>query len=1041
MSRFAAPLAEAPELEVPATDAIGAGRGPWWRRAGRGAVQAGVLACWAAVYFTIVLAGMAGLIKVATGWEPIVVTGASMAPTVRPGDILFVDEHPEGVVGQQSVITFRRDGGELVTHRVFQTNAVEQTYVTKGDANDEPDADVVRRDDVLGVGWLVVPYLGLPALWLTDGDTTTLVALGVLAAAVLCVLVVDARRRHDADDADGDERCSVVAQRGITRVRLVVAVMITLLLVADGQQFAFDAVGLSSLTTVSIALVALGAVSALAALRAERATGRAARRFALAELVGDTLVVVFFVGASGTAGIGWMLMALPIIEAAIHFRLTGAFLHWVTMSALSVATLFWTNHVAGVPQSVAIEGLEQLVDRLGVLLLVVIPGSFLAEQLLGDVLVQRRATAVAHDRSRIIERVNDAGRDVARIDVDLFPALVAATLDLGFDAADCWIGDPELGWTPLAAIDADRGVRVGDLPPPGEAGSATRPSDLAEREVVVDADDPSEEDRGALAPSGAGALVRITLAVEDSLRIVLRAAAVALGDDPAGQAMALRLLSGQASVALQNERLLSELRATHREMEHQARYDSLSGLANRSHFVERLEAALAAEGRDVTVVFLDLNGFKAVNDRLGHLAGDDLLRQVSERLERAVGDDGLAARLGGDEFTVLLEGAASATGPAVADRVHDELAGGLVVTGEPVVVGASIGIARAEPGLAVGEMLRRADVAMYAAKVLGGDRRTMRYHVGPDELRRRSPAIAGDIGPAIQRPELLVHYQPVVAIPGGDVVGVEALVRWVHPSLGRIDPPEILEAAESSDQVDALNAWIFRTALADVASCWPTPGAPPFVAVNVTPAELELRTLEANVRRALAASGLEPSRLVIELSERIVAGSEGLDGTVARLTDLGLRLALDDFGEGNTSLAHLRGLPISFLKLDRLFVQQAAETDEDRTILRSVVGLAHDLGFQVIAEGVEDEPQRTIVADAGADLGQGFGLHRPMSVEELRLLLALGEGAPVVELDPPDAGRRPVAPLVPVHARGPGAPDAATRGSHALVAPGSEVVV
>ncbi len=947
-----------------------------------------VVVGWAAMYFVVVLAAMAGLIAATTGWDAVVITSGSMSPTLRPGDVMFVDEHPDGLVGQQAVITFERDDGEVVTHRVFQTDAAESSYITKGDANESPDSDVVRRDDVIGVGWLVVPYIGTPVIWLMEGNTAAVLALALVAFMAVIVVAVGSRRTENDDEAaETDERFSPTAQRGITRVRLVVALMITMVLVVDGQGLVVGAIGLSTTAVVVAVLAGLGTVSLIAAYRSSRTSGAVARRFALVELAGDTLVVVFFVAAAGTSGVGWILMALPIIEAAIHFRLTGAFVHWIVMSGASIVALVWTNRVVGVPQSVAIDNLEQLVDRLGVLLLVVIPGSYLADQLLGDVVTQRRATSIARNRSQIIERVNDAGRDVARLGVDLFPTLVEATLGLGFDVADCWIGDPVGGWRPLASSgDTDL-----SLPEPGERGSALRPHDLGTREVFVDTGDPDHDDAASLSLVGLGAVVRITLAVQDSTYIVLRAGARRLTDDPASQAMALRLLSGQAAVALQNEQLISELRETHTEMQHRARFDSLSGLANRAHFVDALDHTLQQDDHDHTrtsVVFLDLDGFKAVNDQFGHLAGDSLLGMVADRMTSAVGDRGLVARLGGDEFTVLLVGHDPEVCDEVAEHIHDGLGAPFEIAGDRVTVGASIGIAHGEPAVATSEMLRRADVAMYAAKQDGGRRGTRRYDAALHELGRRTLQISAAITGAIERDELRIVHQPIVATTTGELVGVEALIRWTHADLGVVEPPEILDAAESADCVDALNAWIFRTALDEIASCTTFDSSLPFIAVNVTPSELELESLTDNMNAALATSGLDPSQVVVELSERIVADSLGTSGNVERLLSLGLRLALDDFGEGHTSLAHLRGLPISFLKLDRLFVQHAEESAEDRTILRSVVGLAHDLGFEVIAEGVENIEQHTIVTKAGAGLAQGFGLHRPMPIDELRRVLA-----------------------------------------------------
>jgi diguanylate cyclase (GGDEF)-like protein len=715
----------------------------------------------------------------------------------------------------------------------------------------------------------------------------------------------------------------------------------------------------------------------------------------MAELVGDTLVVVFFVAASGSSGIGWILMALPIIEAAIHFRLTGAFVHWMVMSGLTVGAFVATSVAADAPASQMVGDLEQLVDRLGVLLLVVIPGSYLAEQLLGEVLRQRRATVRARERSRLMERVTEAGHDITRLGGNLFETLLAATAEIGFEVGDVWAGHPARGWQRLAS----QGAPGLELPAPGDAGSALREDDLVEPEVAIDADDPDEDECVAIADRGLDAVARITLASSPDVWIALRVGTTRLDADAASQVMALRLLCGQASVALQNERLLDELRSTHTELEHQAMYDPLTGLANRAQFVGLLRTSLdaphAEADRPTTLMFLDLNGFKAVNDRLGHNAGDELLVGVANRLVSAVGDRGLVARLGGDEFTVLVDPRCElSSAEEIADAVHMSLLEPFQIGGEQVRVGASVGIAHAEPGVGESEMLRRADVAMYAAKSMSGTWRTVTYTTEFDEQERRHGRLARAFKTALDRDELELAYQPIVDAPTGAVVGAEALLRWTHAELGPVPPPTILDIAELTGMVSELNRWVFHRALTDIAACPSPRDAPLFVAVNVSPEELELETLCDNMRSAIDASEISPRHVVVELSERIVAQARGSDENVDRLIGMGLDLALDDFGEGQTALAHLRGLPIRFLKLDRLFIEHAGESAEDRKILASVVALAHELGFSVIAEGIETEDHRRIVLEAGADLLQGYGLHRPMPVAALRRLIEHDDAPP-----------------------------------------------
>lgn len=957
--------------------------------------QVVVLVSWATLYLLVVLGSMATLISVTTDWDPVIVTSGSMAPTLNAGDILFVDEHPEEMLGQNSVVTYVGDDGELITHRVFATLTEQSAYLTKGDANPTPDTGIVAREDVEGVGWLVVPYLGLPAVWVIDGNILALIALAIIALLAVSTVIVTSTRRSPRDDSS-HERFSATAQRGVSRVRLVVAAMVAMLIVVNNEQFEVEALGLTSGPTLAITLSGLGAVSLLSYYRAARMDGTRARRFAIAELVGDTLTIVFVVLASGTSSAGWVLMALPIIEAAIHFRLSGAFMHWMVMSSLSIAAMFYSDRVIETPRTIALDRLEQLVDRLGVLLLVVIPASYLAEQLLGDVLANRRATQRAQHKTMLIEQVTTAGSEVARLDSDVFPALVSSALGLDFDVADCWTGNPSTGWHLLAQTSGNGAT----LPAPTTDAGGLRSDDMAMREVFIDSLDPDVNAVAELEMSGLTTVMRLTMVEEDTMHVVLRAGAIQTSTDPAGQATALRLLAAQASVALQNSKLLSEVRETHAKIAHQAQHDSLTDLANRANFTDVLGSTMVRDDLDherTHVMFLDLNGFKAVNDRLGHNVGDALLRLVADRLSNLAGSRGMLARLGGDEFTILLIDENIDVADRLAGQIHEALSVPFGIGTESLRVGVSIGMTQGAAGLDVSEMLRRSDVAMYAAKAEGGRDRTMRYRPELDERTRRTGALEASITQAIRTEELHLTYQPVVTTDTGSIVGTEVLVRWTHPEIGVIPPNEILAIAETAGQVDELNAWIARRAMNDMATCLPERigDVEPFVAINVSPREIGLGSLVANLQAALDESGLRASQVIIELSERIAVESPERIPNVDELVAQGMRLALDDFGQGHTSLSHLRVLPISCLKLDRALVLNAVESAEDLAILRSIVSLAHDLGYSVIAEGVETDEQLEAVRSVGAQFVQGFGLYRPMLLDDLAALFA--EMTPSVE--------------------------------------------
>jgi diguanylate cyclase (GGDEF)-like protein len=511
-------------------------------------------------------------------------------------------------------------------------------------------------------------------------------------------------------------------------------------------------------------------------------------------------------------------------------------------------------------------------------------------------------------------------------------------------------------------------------------------------------------------------LARLTVSTEEGRHVVVRAATITGNAPQYGSIDALRLLTGQAAVALQNRQLVTELQDVQVELAHQAHHDPLTGLPNRAQFLDKLHEGLANAddpSRRHMVMFMDLNGFKAINDTLGHDAGDGLLIGVAGRLGSAIGSDGLVARLGGDEFTVLLNPLPNlAMGMEIAMRISQAMEEPFQLGDTSVAVGGSIGISVAEIGLSGTEILRRADVAMYAAKSSSATPRIAVYHATLDGQDQRRGRLSGAFAKALEAGELHMVYQPLLT-PSGQMRGVEALLRWTHAEMGPVSTATILELAETANRVDELAEFVFTTSLTQVARAGIPPGIDFQVAVNVTPTELVSPRLVEIVQGALRASRLPPNQLVIELNERIVADGEASLENIDRLVALGVKLALDDFGEGRTSLAHLRGLPISQLKMDRGLVQQAAGDHSDHIILSSMISLAHDLNFEVVAEGVETSEQLRIVVESGADLLQGFGLYRPMEIGTLRDLLrelSLTSGVEAAPVVPPRQPPRQQAP-------------------------------
>lgn len=963
------------------------------------------LVSWVYLYLVALLGLWVLLVMLVAGWSPVVITSGSMSPTLRPGDVIMVDDHPDELVGQRAVITFDsgRGDGQLITHRVFEVLSADREYITKGDANPSTDSDRVPAENVTGLGRVVVPLIGTPVVWAQEGDIPPIVALAVLSIGAIVVATSGKRPRR----REGvDKKVTSVADRAIRRVRVLVGLMITAQFLLDGERISVHSAGLSSTHLVVIAVGTLAFTTWLSSSSEKRYPDGVPSAFPLAELIGDTLLVVFLTTATGGTGIGWVLMALPIVEAAVRFRLAGALLQWMLMAAVTLSARLWVLEHDGVAVVNVIDELEALLDQLGVLLLVVIPGAYLAEQLVADVLRQRAAADAAMERGLLLEQVAEVGNQINRIGPEMFATLVGGVRDLGFVTADVVAQLADGSWRILATAGPE------SLPEPGVPGSGLRLDDLSLTEVVIDAADPDPVEMMLVAQAGLSRLLRVDVTGREHSRVCVRAGEAEGHPVGPGAVQALRLLCAQTTVAVSNSELVTELRAIHDELEHQANHDVLTGLPNRAFFVEELRSALLEPDptRPRALFFLDLNGFKAVNDKLGHDAGDELLKVVGGRITTAVGGDGLVARLGGDEFTVLVRPVRSPReAEAIVHRIHAALAEPVPLKSEGALVGASVGIAYAEEGITDTELLRRADAAMYAAKETSGSNRMATYDHALDDESRRRGRIIGEFKKALERNELALAYQPIVTTNDHRVVGVEALLRWTHRELGSVGPPAVLELAEAAERVDELNAWILQTALGDLAS-WAVPASVPFyLAVNASPEELDSPTLVTNISDALAVSGISPSRLVIELSERVVTSRDREIPNLEAMRKLGVRLSLDDFGEGRTSLAHLRHLPIQQLKLDRILVQQACSAEADQLILSSVVGLAHELGFDVVAEGIETTDHESAVERAGADLLQGYGLYRPMPATEFHaLLIALDTGNSVLAPGPSDRGAEQV---------------------------------
>ena len=418
-----------------------------------------------------------------------------------------------------------------------------------------------------------------------------------------------------------------------------------------------------------------------------------------------------------------------------------------------------------------------------------------------------------------------------------------------------------------------------------------------------------------------------------------------------------------------------------------ARHDPLTGLANRAFLRERAEQALAARPEDgaVAILCIDLDLFKAVNDSLGHAAGDLLLCEVTRRIVASVRHTDTVARLGGDEFAILqrdLEAPQDAT--RLAARVLSALAAPFAIDGETVPISASLGIAVAPAhGADYATLLRRADAAMYRAKAQGRGRWQM-FEPAMEQRRAARDRTVLDLRQALARGEFVLHYLPFVALDDGRILGFEALLRWRHPERGLLRPGAFLPLAEETGLMAPIGAWVLHHACAEAAR-WPTPLA---IAVNLSTAQLRGNRLAQRVGAVLAATGVAGERLEIEIAAPMLLDEDrDIVGELHRVRAMGARLALDDFGTSHGSLRNLGRFPVDKIKLDRALVRGLAHNPNTRAIARAVAGLGRSLGIETVAVGVEMPTQRDLLRAEGFTQAQGFLFARPAPAESIRALL------------------------------------------------------
>ena len=513
-------------------------------------------------------------------------------------------------------------------------------------------------------------------------------------------------------------------------------------------------------------------------------------------------------------------------------------------------------------------------------------------------------------------------------------------------------------------------------------------------------------DRVGAVPAGAFTH-QTTIQIDGTWRAVVRGATPASGLSANLQALFLFLVGALVSLLLfalvlvltrSRERALGMVQEKTGELRHQSLHDALTGLPNRGLALDRAEQMLRRARRQqipVAALYIDIDGFKHVNDTFGHAAGDELLRIVATRLEGVVREGDTAARLSGDEFVVLVEGSTLDAGPElVAERLLEVLRQPYEVDGQTVrqlSLTASIGVALGERAGAA-ELLSDADVALYEAKAAGKNR-YMLFQSRMQTAARDRLTLEMDLAEALDRQQLFLQYQPTFDLQSERVIGVEALIRWDHPTRGVIAPIEFIPIAEESGLIVPIGRWVLQEACMQAAH-WYGDGHRIGMAVNVSGRQLDDDQLIEDVRSALAESGLDPTTLTLEITETtLMRDAEATAKRLRSLKELGVRIAIDDFGTGYSSLAYLRQFPVDALKIDRSFISGIAGSKGSATLIHTLVQLGKTLDIETLAEGIEERSQLETLQREHCDHGQGFLFSRPLDVDAVEKFLNAEQSA------------------------------------------------
>jgi diguanylate cyclase (GGDEF)-like protein len=428
------------------------------------------------------------------------------------------------------------------------------------------------------------------------------------------------------------------------------------------------------------------------------------------------------------------------------------------------------------------------------------------------------------------------------------------------------------------------------------------------------------------------------------------------------------------------------------QLMHKTAHDPLTALPTRSVLLEQLEHELkrdASDGAQIAILFVDLDNFKLVNDSLGHGSGDAVLREMASRIVDCIGPEDIASRFGGDEMVVLHARASDDSSLSLGNRIVAALAEPMLISGKEVVVSASVGVALCKPGQkSVEQLLREADTALYAAK----DRGRARLEQFNDELHERAEKrmrIESDLRVALREQQLFVEYQPQVRLKDGGVVGVEALVRWRHPELGIIPPGDFVPVAEDCGLIVKLGRQVLEESCRQLAE-WTRlmPGRSLAMTVNVSPRQIAEADFVAELRQVLSDTNIDPTALCLEVTESVMmSAQQEVIGVLREVRQLGVFIAIDDFGTEHSSLSRLRDMPAEVLKIDRSFIDGLSSEPGDTAIVSSILSLAYAMGKHTIAEGVEKREQAAMLLRMGCEVAQGYFFSRPVAADKIAPML------------------------------------------------------